>query len=159
MPTKIRLTDCLIWTWSGSWNPYCLMWADICYNCLEKKIFVQSFLLVFQSHYMTYILKLGENAVSESSVLVTRWEVCCFRCLKNSIWKREYAPGTYSFVGFRCLTAENLQCWLTEEGTKCFILRNALLVKGNLLEAEPLYSLKGNCKEPARFGTLLVGLD
>lgn len=154
--TKIRLMDCLIWTQSGSWNAYHWISADmIQYRlqlfgagnvCADLSSGISKLLYDLYSK----VRGKGRFSVAASSLLVTRWEVCCFRCLKNNIWEREHAPGTSSFVGFECLTAENLQCWLTEEGRKCFVLSNALLVKGNLAGSwTPLFrerKRQGACK-------------
>lgn len=79
---------------------------------------VQSFLWVFQNYYRISIPRLTEKTGFQ---WLTGWEVCCLRCLKNNSWEREHASGTSSLVGFRWQAAENLQCWLMEEGEKCLV--------------------------------------
>lgn len=96
-----------------------LLEPNICYNSLKQRIMVQNFLWVFQNYYKTYILKLMEKTGFQ---WLTGWEVCCLRCLKNNSWEREHVSGTSSLVGFRCQAAENLQCWLMEEGKKSFMV-------------------------------------
>lgn len=147
--------DCLIWTRSGSWNLYHRISADVIRHMLQLfgagNVCAELSFGISKSLYDLHskVRGKGRLSVTESSLLVTRWEVCCFRCLKNNIWEREHAPGT-SFVGFRCLTAENLQCWLTEEGKKCLVLSNPLLVKGNFAGSwTPLFrkrKMQGACK-------------
>lgn len=115
----------------------------------SRKCLCTSFLWYFKNFDLYFEVKgKGRLSVAESSLLVTRWEVC-FRCLKNSIWEREHAPGTSSFVGFRCLAAEYLQCWLTEEGN--IYLATLHLSRETLLEAESLPSEKEKCREPVGF--------
>lgn len=148
--------DCLIWTWSGSWKPYHWNSVDMIRYMLqlfgEGNVWAELSFGISKLLYNLYFKVRGKGGLSaaESSLLVTRWEVCSFRHLKNNIWEREHDPGTSSFVWFRCPTAENLQCWLTEEGKKHFVLSNALLVKRNFAGSwTPLFreiKMQGACK-------------
>ena len=87
--TKIRLMDCLIWTRSGSWNPYHWISADMIRYmlqlfgagnvCAELSFGISKLLCDLYSK----VRGKGRLSVAESSLLVTRWEVRCFRCLKK----------------------------------------------------------------------------